>query len=124
HREGGTALRFASFRFGSADKPLELIVTPLGREAGTLLDNVNRWRRQLNLPAIDEAELNKLVQEFEVDGFKAMMVDLTGIGAGKASMSPPFVKGHPPIRQGDAEPAEDRTRLPFTYRMPPGWKEV
>lgn len=124
HREAGAGLRFASFRFGSAEHPLELTVTPLGAEAGTLLDNVNRWRGQLSLKPIDEAELNKLAQEFEVDGVKAMMVDLKGTGSGKGSMSPPFAKGHPPIQEGDSEPREDRARLPLTYRTPPGWKEV
>src|SRR5439155_12950822 len=56
-REAGAALRFASFRFGRVEHPLELTVTPLGREAGSLLDNVNRWRGQLSLKDIDEAQL-------------------------------------------------------------------
>jgi hypothetical protein len=123
HREAGAGLRFASFRFGTAEHPLELTVTPLGAEAGTLLDNVNRWRGQLSLKPIDEADLNKLIQEFEVDGVKAMMVDLTGTGSGKASMSPPFAKAHPPIRKED-DGQRDPGRLPFTYRAPQGWKEV
>src|SRR5262249_54950708 len=41
-RGQGDALRFATFRFGSKEKPLEVSITPLGREAGSLLDNVNR----------------------------------------------------------------------------------
>jgi len=36
HREAGAALRFASFRFGAVENPLELTVTPLGREAQTI----------------------------------------------------------------------------------------
>lgn len=126
HREAGAGLRFASFRFGAVESPLELTVTPLGREGGSLLDNVNRWRGQLSLKDIDEAQLIKLVQELDVDGAKAMVVDLTGIGSSKARMNAPFAKAHPPVRQEDAEQRERErdAQLPLTYRTPQGWKEL
>ena len=121
-REGKTALRVETFRFGSKENPLELSVTPLGREAGSLLDNVNRWRGQLGLKNIDEAELNKIVRELDVDGVKAMLVDLTGIGSAKGRMNAPFAKAHPPVR-----PRENREEapaaLPLTFRAPLDWKE-
>jgi len=63
HREAGAGLRFASFRFGSEEHPLDLSVTPLGREAGSMLDNVNRWRKELSLQPIYEAEMTKLIRE-------------------------------------------------------------
>src|SRR5439155_3080433 len=124
HREAGAGLRFASFRLGAVENPLELTVTPLGREGGSLLDNVNRWRGQLSLKDIDEAQLNKLVQELDVDGVKAMVVDLTGIGSSKARMNAPFAKAHPPVRKEDAEQKEVGAPLPLTYRTPQGWKEL
>jgi len=123
-REAGAALRFASFRFGAADNPLELTVTPLGREAGTLLQNVNRWRGQLGLKDIDEDELQKSVRELEVDGVKATVVDLTGIASGKAKMNAPFAKAHPPIQKQDTEQKQGVASLPLTYRTPQGWKEL
>jgi hypothetical protein len=124
-REAGAGLRFASFRFGDKEHPLELTVTPLGREAGSLLDNVKRWRGQLGLNQdIDEAELSKNVREMEVDGVKAMIVDLTGTSSGKGSMSAPFAKGHPPIRERAPQNREEAAaNLPLTFKAPVGWKE-
>jgi hypothetical protein len=123
-REAGAGLRFASFRFGDKDNPLELTVTPLGREAGSLSGNVKRWRGQLGLKDIDEAELAKTVRELEVDGVKAMIVDLTGTGSGKAPMNAPFAKGRPPSRERPAKGREENaTSLPLTFQAPVGWKE-
>ena len=129
-RGQGDALRFATFRFGSKEKPLEVSITPLGREAGSLLDNVNRWRKQLELKPIDEAELSKEIREINVDEIKVTMVDLTGMMAVKGPMNAPFAKGHPPIRDRE-QPVRERepgrnepaATLPLTYRTPPGWKE-
>ena len=45
---------------------------------GSLLDNVNRWRRQIGLDALDESGLNKLVTSLDVTGGKATLVDMTG----------------------------------------------
>jgi hypothetical protein len=123
-REAPSALRVATFRFGSKDNPLELSVTPLGREAGSLLDNVNRWRGQLGLNKIDEAELNKMVREMVVDGVKAMVVDLTGTGSAKGRMNAPFAKGHPPIQDRQRENRQEvAAALPLTFRAPLEWKE-
>jgi hypothetical protein len=124
-REGqSSALRVETFRFGSKENPLELSVTPLGREAGSLLDNVNRWRGQLSLNKIDEAELNKMVREMEVDGVKAMIVDLTGTGSAKGRMNAPFAKGHPPIQDRERQNREEApAALPLTFRAPLDWKE-
>jgi hypothetical protein len=120
-RGAGDALRFATFRFGSKDKPLEVSVTPLGKEAESILANVNRWRGQLGLEPIKEAELSKEIREITVDEVKVTMVDLTGMMAAKGKMNAPFAKGHPPVLE--REQREPAAALPLTYRTPPGWKE-
>jgi hypothetical protein len=45
---------------------------------GGLLANVNRWRRQIGLDALDESGLDKVVAAMDVTGGKATLVDMTG----------------------------------------------
>lgn len=56
---GQAGFRYATFTVKDGEKTAETTLTPLVGTAGTILDNVNRWREQLKLPAIDEAELAK-----------------------------------------------------------------
>ena len=59
----------------------ELNVSPLGGMGGGPLMNINRWRKQLGLPPIDEDDLQKQTQSLDVQGGKAMLVDITGTDA-------------------------------------------
>jgi hypothetical protein len=102
-RKPGSELRYATFQLGSKDHPLELTVVALGREAGSLLDNVNRWRRQLGLKAVGAAELAQLTSEKKVDGATLTLVDM--VTAGSTSSTRPA-------------PARD-----LTYTIPEGWKK-
>ena len=51
-------------------------VIPLPGLAGSDLDNVNRWRGQVGLSAVSEAELAKLVQPVEIAGLRISPGDL------------------------------------------------
>jgi hypothetical protein len=52
------------------------------RQAGDLLANVNRWRTgELKLPALSQAEVERLRQRITVDGQPADYVDLLNAGA-------------------------------------------
>lgn len=64
--EPGSGLRFATFRIGT-DNLLELTVIGLGGEAGSLLANVNRWRNQIGLPALADADLGQVVHELSTE---------------------------------------------------------
>jgi len=81
-QEAGAGMRFATLEFGSAENPLELTVIPLGVPPGEpsayILSNVNRWRRQLQLPPIAAEELDKGTEKIELDGTTATAVDLRG----------------------------------------------
>jgi hypothetical protein len=123
-RGSGDAMRFATFRFGTKEKPLELSVTQLGRDAGTMLANVNRWRNQLGLEPADEAEMNKFIRETEVDSVKVTVVDLTGTMAAKGKITAPFANRRPPIRERENREPQPAAQLPLTYQTPPEWKEV
>jgi hypothetical protein len=50
-------------------------------EGGGLAGNVNRWRGQLGLAPLSEAEMNKSVTAIDVPGGKASLVDMSGTDA-------------------------------------------
>jgi hypothetical protein len=66
----------AGFLFKKDSQQIEISASPLGGRAGGLLSNVNRWRTQLKLAPIEEAELNSLVKDTKIDGQPAKMVQL------------------------------------------------
>lgn len=68
----------ASFQIAEGDRLAEVSITPLRGDGGGLLENVNRWREQIGLARMDEAQLRKDVREIEMAGAKAKYVDLLG----------------------------------------------
>src|SRR6266851_3251556 len=122
-RQPGDAMRFATFRLGAKEKPLELSIVHLDGRSGSLADNIKRWRDQLGLPPMDEAEMLKQTREIDVDGVKTTLVDLTGLMTVKAKKNAPCAKGRPPVRQKENKEQEPAAALPLTYQTPPGWKE-
>jgi hypothetical protein len=80
--------RLATYTNGSAEMYLS------GPFGGTLLDNVNRWRREVGLRELKEAELNATLTEVKLGDKTAWTVDLRGpswsggMGGGKG----PFQK--------------------------------
>lgn len=68
----------AAFTAKKDSQEAQITVSPLGRGAGGLLSNVNRWRAQINLPEISEDELKSAVKPYQVDGQPAQMVQLVG----------------------------------------------
>jgi hypothetical protein len=75
-------MRVASFRIkGKEGKTADMGVIPLPGKAGSDLANVNRWRGQVGLVEVDEAELVKLQEEVEIAGSKGQLYDFTGENA-------------------------------------------
>jgi hypothetical protein len=70
-------------------RPPELYISE--KFQGTLLMNVNRWRDEVGIARISEAELQKATTEVLLGGTKAYKVDFKGPG-GKKKM-PPFASG-------------------------------
>jgi hypothetical protein len=68
----------AAFSVKKDSHKAEITVSPLGRGAGGMLSNVNRWRSQIKLPEISSDDLNSLTKPFQVDGKAAQMVQLVG----------------------------------------------
>jgi len=63
---------------GAGGAKAEVNVASLSGDGGGLLANVNRWRRQIGLTALDESSLDKLVTSVDVTGGKATLVDMSG----------------------------------------------
>ena len=55
-----------------------MTVIALGPEAGSFLANVNRWRQQLQLEPITDAELPDQSKHLQVDGREGDYVELLG----------------------------------------------
>jgi hypothetical protein len=80
--------RVTTFRMRKSETVVDLPVTRLG---GSLLENINRWRGQVGIDPITEAEIDTKCTVLTVDGRKVVVVDVSGPG-GKGGMMPPFAK--------------------------------
>ncbi len=106
------------------DGPLEVTITPLpvqADEATMILDNVNRWRRQLGLAEIAGEQVAQTTERIPYDGGEAILVDLIGKRQ-PASGQPPFaaMAGGPSAAPvGPAAGPAPTGQL--HYDVPPGW---
>jgi len=73
--------QFSSLSFLIVEKDKKAIVTvsELQGDGGGLLENVNRWRKQVGLGPIDATQADAL-PEIVIDSLKAKLVDVTGTG--------------------------------------------
>jgi hypothetical protein len=70
--------RLAVFVVRDGEHNAEVSVVPLPEQGAGALMNVNRWRRQLGLGPIDDAQLQKELRYLNAAGSRAPYVDLTG----------------------------------------------
>lgn len=113
----GNGIRFATLMSGEAGTGIEVTVISLPAPQD-VLGNVNRWRGQLGLGAIDAAELDQFVDTISGDGFEAHWIDLTGSFAASRGMAP-FAGGAQPPR---SEPKTAAAAPASEYEVPPHWQ--
>jgi hypothetical protein len=124
-RPGGGQFRLASFRIEAA-RPIEVAVT-YGSADTPLLDNVNRWRGQINLPLAEPAELDRLISRSKVDGRELILVDMTGTGvyqrpaAAQAHAAPRDPHAGLPMLGGGKL---GKAKLPFQFTPQAGWQPL
>jgi hypothetical protein len=119
-RAPNSEIAYATFNLVPDEGWAVLTVTALGRESGSVLDNVNRWRKQLGLAEIAKADLPKLIAELKVGDATAQFIDLTGTAqsGGRMGTPPPFAAGRdrlPAARVAGPQPPK--------YTKPEGWTE-
>lgn len=75
-----TGVRIGSFLIPNPNgPPADVSVILLPGTAGGLLENVNRWRDQIELPPISESDLPSLMQKIDIAGRSALLVELTSL---------------------------------------------
>lgn len=74
------AMRKGSYSVSSGDAVADLSITAFPGEVGGESANVNRWRGQLGLPTVSDAEAAASVTRLDVNGLKIAFVDLTASG--------------------------------------------
>ena len=97
-------------------------VTKFGKDAGSVLANVNRWRKEVAAEELMATELPESTETIPLGKWAAVYVDVKGPGKKINPMQPPM----PMARQqaqpkvvGDPAAPKD---LPFAYELPEGWK--
>jgi len=130
----GNDIRFATLSIPADGKALELTVTTL--ELGDveaqryILDNVNRWRRQLGLAELKANELASETITSKVGDYPATFVNIVGTGSGAMPSAPfaggPFASGGAPFASAGgsnaARPAASADQPKWT--KPDGWNEI
>jgi len=79
--EPPTQMLLAKFSATDNAARAEITVSSFPGDVGGLLANVNRWRRQVSLPAIDEAQMTKSVQQLGVQSDQGSLLDVDGTDA-------------------------------------------
>ena len=75
-------IRLASFKIkGENGQQADVSVIALPGTAGGDLNNVNRWRGQVDLPSVEAEELPKLTEKVFVGGSEGALFDLAGTAA-------------------------------------------
>ena len=74
-----SAMRYATFSIPGPDGAKgELIVSHFPGNVGSDLDNVNRWRQQVDLPPVDAAGLAPLITQLAAGPKTLSVIDVTG----------------------------------------------
>lgn len=76
---GTSSMRYATFGITDAGgAKAEMAITHFPGDVGGDLENVNRWRQQVGLPAVDAAGLTALVSKLTAASKTLSLIDITG----------------------------------------------
>lgn len=76
----------AAFEAGDRSRPAVVTITRLSGDGGGLLANVNRWRGQIGLPPIAEADLSRQTREVPMAGDPGVEVSMVGASEPRRSI--------------------------------------
>jgi hypothetical protein len=107
-QEQGGGMRAATIWIPAGEERLELSVIPLPwpGQPGDILNNVNRWRAQMQLPPASQQQLAEITRDIKIGDRTLTVADLRGRFQGGPSMAP-FARG-----------AQDQSGQP--PQLPPG----
>ena len=84
--EPATQMLLAKFSRADGGTKADITVSSFPGDVGGLLANVNRWRRQVNLPAIDEPQLANAVKSLAMQSEQGTLVELENPDGKSASL--------------------------------------
>jgi len=130
-RDDSNPARFATLKLPSTAGPVEATIIKLGAQAGSDLENINRWRGQVGLGPIGEKDMATATKEMEIAGKKAIFVDMIGPGAPKTGGPFSGMMGNRPpaptsedTKKGGIPTPPERPTAQIGVVLPQGWKEI
>ncbi len=78
--KAASAMRKATYIVGDAGAEAELSITAFPNDVGGEAANINRWRGQVSLPPLAEAEMAGAVQRLTANDLAIAVVDFAGTG--------------------------------------------
>ncbi len=105
----GSQFRLATLRLGEKESAPEASVIGLPKtgddENKYLLDNVNRWRNQLQLPPWTAEQMQAELKTEKAGEAEYFYVSLSGTAESGGGMTPPFAGGNRPPRSESPPPS-------------------
>ncbi len=124
--EAGNEVVMSKIAIPTSGKPIEISVTALPWR-DDLLGNVNRWRKQMQLPPTTARQLGQDTEETKAGDLPLTIVDLHG-HFGSSGMSPPFAGGAAPTGSDNGTPPNLPAGHPpldtNTRSLPPGHPDI
>lgn len=71
-------MRHATLMIDDPEGAIEVAITRFPGDVGGMLANVNRWRGQVGLGPVTEADLPDLLERFSIPGFEGAVIHLRG----------------------------------------------
>lgn len=75
------SMRKGSYAVKGESAEADMAITAFPGDVGGDLANLNRWRGQIGLPAVDQAEFNRSTRHLDRNGLHMTVVDIVGAGA-------------------------------------------
>ncbi|HEX7517430.1 MAG TPA: hypothetical protein VF345_09110 [Chthoniobacterales bacterium] len=76
-----SAMRYASFTSETNGEKADISVVTFAGDGGSDADNVNRWRQQIGLPAVEAGSLNSMIVPVRAGEISFSTVDMVGATA-------------------------------------------
>ena len=80
--KSGSAMRKGSYAIKADGAEADMAITAFPGDVGGDLANLNRWRGQIQLPPVGQAEFESATQHLDRNGLHMTVVDVGGTGAG------------------------------------------
>jgi hypothetical protein len=127
---GSGGMRLATFHI-DAHRPIEVTLTylPARDDAdSSVLQNINRWRGQLNLPPAEARQLDGLVERTKIDGREVVLATMLGTGVYHRPVAEKAAPANPhagmPLFGAPKFGKADNNKLPFRFNPPAEWQPL